>query len=273
MAVDAQHVEVAGLRIGYRRAGRGEPLLLIHGGFADSRDWQRQLDGLSDDFDVIAVDCLGCGGSADPPAGFTLRDYADVVAGLLAALGVEHPHVGGLSFGSIYALAFYRHHPQIPRSLILAGAYAGWAGSLPPDEVRRRMQWVTDILDRPVGEWGPDFLGTVYGADVPAEVLEEAMEMLRDVRPEGFRPVTAAFFDADLRDVLPQISVPTLLLYGELDERSPLSVARDLNAQIHGSRLVVVPGVGHGVNAEAPAQFNASVREFLSGIGQASDPG
>ena len=60
-------VDVDGLRIGYRRQGRGDPLLLIHGGFSDSREWRHQLDGLSDDFDVIAVDCPGCGGSADPP--------------------------------------------------------------------------------------------------------------------------------------------------------------------------------------------------------------
>lgn len=257
-------VDVDGLRIGYRRQGRGDPLLLIHGGFSDSREWRGQLDGLSDEFDVIAVDCPGCGGSADPPAGFLLRDYANVLAGLLAALGVEHPHVGGLSFGSMYALVFYRFHPQIPRSLILAGAYAGWAGSLPPSEVRRRMEWVTDILDRPVDEWGPDFLATVYRDDVPPDVLEDAMEILRDLRPGGFRPVTKAFFDADLRDVLPQITVPTLLLYGERDERSPRNVAEDLHRQIRGSQLVVVPGVGHGINTEDPHEFNAAVREFLA---------
>ena len=118
---------------------------------------------------------------------------------------------------------------------------------------------------RPAGdEWGPDFLATVYRDDVPAGVLGEAMEILRDLRPDGFRPVTEAFFDADLRDVLPQITVPTLLMYGERDERSPRNVAEDLHRQIRGSQLVVVPGVGHGINAEAPDDFNAAVREFIS---------
>ena len=257
-------VDVDGLRIGYRRQGRGDPLLFIHGGFSHSREWRYQLDGLSDDFDVIAVDCPGCGGSADPPEGFALRDYANALAGFLAALEVDHPHVGGLSFGSMYALVFYRHHPQIPRSLILAGAYAGWAGSLPPSEVASRMEWVTDILDRPVNDWGPDFLETVYRDDVTPGVLEEAMEILRDLRPDGFRPMTEAFFDADLRDVLPQITVPTLLLYGERDERSPLNVAQDLHSQIRGSRLVLLREAGHGINAEAPQEFNAAVREFLT---------
>ena len=265
MQAVADTVDVAGLRIGYRRQGAGEPLLLIHGGFSDSREWRHQLDGLSDDFDVIAVDCPGCGRSADPPPGFELPDYADALAGFLAALGVQHPHVGGLSFGSMYALVFYGQHPQIPRSLILAGAYAGWAGSLPPTEVARRMEWVNDVLSRPVAEWGPNFLATVYRDDVPTGVLEQAMTILRDLRPGGFGLVTKAFFTADLREILPQIGVPTLLLYGERDERSPLPVAQDLHAMIRGSQLVVLPGVGHGINAEAPEEFNAAVREFLSG--------
>jgi len=258
-----QSVDVAGLRIAYRRAGQGEPLLLLHGGFSDSREWRRQLDGLDDTFDVIAVDCLGCGGSTDPPAGFTLEHYADSLAGFLAALDVHSAHVGGLSFGSMFAFVLYQHHPEIPRSLILAGAYAGWAGSLSEAEVSRRRQWVSDILDRPVAEWGPDFLATVYRHPIPPTVLAEAMEILRDLRPDGFARVTDAFFYADLRHVLPRITVPSLLLYGERDERSPLSVARELHKQIRGSQLVVIPGAGHGLNAEAPEEFNAAVREFL----------
>jgi pimeloyl-ACP methyl ester carboxylesterase len=72
--------------------------------------------------------------------------------------------------------------------------------------------------------------------------------------------------EADLRDVLPRIAVPTLLLYGELDERSPLKVARELHDRIPGSRLVVINGVGHSVNVEAPEEFNAQVRTFLRSV-------
>lgn len=214
MATPVRSVDVCGLRIAYRRAGAGEPLLLLHGAFSDSREWRRQLDCLSDTLDVIAVDCPGCGQSDDPPDGFTLQDFSDSLAGFLAVLGVRHPHVCGLSFGSMYALALYRHHPKISQSLILASAYAGWAGSLSPDELAQRKRWASEVLDRPVDEWGPGFLSTVYADSTPPEVLAEAMDILRDVRPRGFRTATAAFFDADLRDVLPLIRVPTLLLYG-----------------------------------------------------------
>jgi pimeloyl-ACP methyl ester carboxylesterase len=55
----------------------GPPLVLLHGGPLDSREWRRQLDGLADEFVVLAWDMPGCGGSADPPEHFRTRDYAD----------------------------------------------------------------------------------------------------------------------------------------------------------------------------------------------------
>jgi pimeloyl-ACP methyl ester carboxylesterase len=65
------------------------------------------------------------------------------------------------------------------------------------------------------------------------------------------------------RDVLPRVAVPTLLLHGDADRRSPLTVAEDLHARIPGSTLAVIPGVGHLSNLEAAASFNAEVRGFL----------
>lgn len=60
-------VEISGLRIGYRRAGTGPPLVLLHGAYEDSRVWRPQLEGSSNDFTVIAWISPGCGRSADPP--------------------------------------------------------------------------------------------------------------------------------------------------------------------------------------------------------------
>ena len=76
--------------------------------------------------------------------------------------------------------------------------------------------------------------------------------------------MTDAFADADLRDVLPTIDVPTLLIYGDADQRSPVSVGEELHAQIPGSTFVVIPGPGHMVNLEAPDRFNDEVRSFLT---------
>jgi pimeloyl-ACP methyl ester carboxylesterase len=257
-------VEVDGLRIAYRQAGHGPPLVLLHGAFSDSRAWRPQLDGLSDEFTVTAWDAPGCGGSSDPPDTFGQSEYGDCLAKFLRGLGLARPHVLGLSFGSVLALELYRRHPDVPASLVLASAYAGWAGSLPPEEVRERVRRAREELERPPEQWIDDYLPTFFTQSVPQEVVDEAKAMMLDTRPVGMRAGLRAFAEADLRAVLPTISVPTLLLYGEADQRSPVHVAEDLHAHIPGSELVVLPGVGHDSNLEAPAAFNAVVRRFLS---------
>ena len=69
-------IEVKGLRIAYQQAGEGPALVLLHGGLGlDSREWRRQLEGLSDEFTVMAWDMPGCGQSSDPPEGFGASDY------------------------------------------------------------------------------------------------------------------------------------------------------------------------------------------------------
>ena len=65
---EAGSVEVGGLRVAYVRAGQGPPLILLHGGLSDHREWRRQVEDLSDGFTVVAWDAPGCGDSSDPPA-------------------------------------------------------------------------------------------------------------------------------------------------------------------------------------------------------------
>ena len=67
----------------------------------------------------------------------------------------------------------------------------------------------------------------------------------------------------DLRDALPCVDVPTLLVYGDKDVRAPLTVAEDLHAEISGSTLVVLSDAGHVCNIEAAGEFNRAVRDFL----------
>ena len=81
-----------------------------------------------------------------------------------------------------------------------------------------------------------------------------------------------AFASADLRAVLPAISVPTLLIYGAEDVRAPRGVAKALHAAIPGSRLMLVPAAGHDVNLEAPEEYDAAVRGFLRMVGEPAKP-
>jgi pimeloyl-ACP methyl ester carboxylesterase len=242
-------------------------LVLRHGGLGDSREWRRQLEGLADEFTVVAWDAPGCGGSSDPPSTFRLPDYADCLAGFIHVLDLGRPHVGGLSWGGGLALELYRRHPQVPRSLVLASAYAGWAGSLPPEVVAERVERALREAELPPEQWVRGYLPGLFTDTAPAELVEEALARMLDVRPAGMRPMAQAFAEADLREVLPRIQVPTLLLYGDADHRSPLEVvARDLHAKIPGSALVVLSGVGHQSDMEAPERFNTEVRGFLRSV-------
>jgi pimeloyl-ACP methyl ester carboxylesterase len=148
---------------------------------------------------------------------------------------------------------------------VLASGYAGWKGSLPPDEVDARVRRIRAELERPPADWIDDYLPGFFARPTP-EAVELTRSIMLDVRPAGVRSMLSAFADADLRDVLPTIAVPTLLLYGDADHRAPRGVAEAMHAGIPDSELVVLPGVGHASNLEAPAAFNAAVRRFLQTV-------
>ena len=231
---------------------------------ADSRDWHLHLDRLADDFTVVAWDAPGSGGSFDPPDDFGLEDYADSLAAFIGALGLDRPHVMGLSFGSALALELFRRHPDLVRSLVLLSAYAGWAGSLGREEAERRRRWGQSVADLPPRQVAEDFAATLFTQEVPAKIAQPYLEVMTDFRPAGVRAMANALADADLRDVLPSIDVPTLLVHGDADQRAPLGVAEELHARIPGSKLVVIPGAGHMVTLEAPERVVDEVRGFLS---------
>src|SRR5262249_18577330 len=160
---------VEGLEIAFERAGAGPPLVLLHGGLSDHREWRRQLEDLSDTRTVVAWDAPGCGRSDDPPQSFRLPDYARTLALLLDEIGAIPAAVLGLSWGSSLAIELYRQRPDIPNALILVGPYAGWAGSLPPDVVQDRLQLGLRDLARSPTELARDWVPTLLTEDAPAE--------------------------------------------------------------------------------------------------------
>jgi pimeloyl-ACP methyl ester carboxylesterase len=257
-----ERVDIAGISVAYRRAGTGPPIVLLHGAYQDSRFWSRQLDGLDDEFSLIAWDAPGFGLSDDPPASFTADDYGDCLAEFISALSLHRPIVLGLSFGSVLALALYWRRPDTVGSLVLASAYAGWGGSLPADEVLRRLQQVTRELELPPEQILPAWVPTLLNPTAPEQLVEEVWAMMRDFHASGMRVALHALGAADLRPVLATITVPTLLLYGDADVRSPISVGRDLHANIPGSTLEILPGAPHLASLEHPDKFNDAVRRF-----------
>jgi pimeloyl-ACP methyl ester carboxylesterase len=260
-------LDVQGLRIAYERAGDGPPVVLLHGYVGDALGtWHRQIEDLSAGFTVVAWDGPGAGHSSDPPESFRLADFADCLAEFVNDLGLAKPHVVGLSFGGGLALEFYRRHPNSQASLVLAGAYAGWAGSLPPEIVEERLQQVLELSDLPPDRFVQAVLPTMFSASVSEQTVQDFSANVSDFHPAGLRVMARSFAEADIRDVLPRIDVPTLLLHGDQDMRAPVQVAEELHASIPSSKLVIMPGVGHVSSVEAPELFTAEVRSFLGSV-------
>lgn len=194
---------------------------------------------------------------------FRLPDYADCLARFIDELGLVRPNVLGLSFGAALALQLFDRRPQLPRTLVLAGAYAGWAGSLPPDEVERRLARLDADMRRPPEEWIQNYVPGMLTQMAPPDMANEVKRLMSAVRPAANQTMLRAMAEADLRDVLPRVDVPALVVCGDQDVRSPVEVGRALHERIPGSRLVILPNAGHLSNIEAAEPFNGEVLSFL----------
>ena len=179
------HLDVDGMRIAYRRAGIGPVLVMLHGAPTDSRTWQWMLPGLARDHTVIAWDAPGFGASSDIDDSWRAPQFADALAAFVAALGLERPHLVGHSFGTMIALSLFQRHPAVPASLVLVGGYAGWAGSLPPEEVARRLEMFVGMAE--LGDaFDPKSYPGLFSEFIPPDREAALATMMR----ENIRPAT-----------------------------------------------------------------------------------
>lgn len=161
-------------------------------------------------------------------------------------------------------MEFALRRPAMARSLVLVGAYAGWAGSLSACEVSQRLEFALSVADMGPSAFEPASMPGLFSDVMPTDRADELARIMSEIRPSGTRTMAYALAEADLRAALPMIDVPTLLVYGDADARSPLTVAREIQRAIPGSILKVLPGLGHECYLEAAASFEATVRTFLS---------
>ena len=205
-------VRANGLEIAYERAGAGPALVLAHGAASDSRLWRPQLAALADEFTVMAWDEPGAGRSEGVPAGFGLTDYADCLAALIEALELGPAHVAGISWGGTVVQELYRRHSASVATLVLVDTYAGWKGSLPEEELRARIAHARKAFAAPTEEFDPTPPGLLSG-DPPDAAVALLEEMAADVRAESMKVQLSVMAEADQRDLLPCIEVPTLLVW------------------------------------------------------------
>ena len=250
------------LELSYFEQGAGEALVLIHGLGANADSWRHQVEALSVNYRVIAMDLRGHGQSgyrADEP--LTIRTLATDVMALIKNFGIEQAHFCGISLGGMIALEIFVRYGLQVQSLILADT----AAFFPPPQARQELLAYFDRLN--MAEWGQVMARRVLRRGAPEELRQELAQMLAANRRASYRQGLVAAFEGDYRWVLPQIELPTLILVGEEDQATPFGYAQYLQKNIKDSVLQVISQAGHSANLENPGEFNWRVCAHLKHYG------
>lgn len=241
-------------------------LVLLHGFPHDRGLWSAQLeakDTAFHDVRILLPDLPGFGGST-PLSDPHMDGYADAIAALLDAAGVQQAVIAGLSMGGYVAFAFWRRHAARVQALILMDSKA--PADTDAARVKRR-DLITTVECDSVGAIVPGLLSAQLGSTTRAtrpEIVEQVAMMLRRAPASGvIGAATAMLSRIDSTDTLEQITVPTLVMVGEEDTLTPLSDAIAMSAGIRGARLVTIRAAGHLAPLEQPAVVNAAIAEFL----------
>jgi pimeloyl-ACP methyl ester carboxylesterase len=238
----------------YEIAGNGFPIILLHGIGSNSKSWRRQLDAFSSRYQVIAWDAPGFGRSEDLTVETpSIRAFADSLKELFDSLSLKSAVVLGHSLGGLIAQEFYRVYPDCVRGLILADTTQGRSGNL--DERLRMIR--TMEPEELARKRAPHLLSK----NASAELVEEAVTIMSEVRRPGYEFAAIAIANADLRGILDNIRVPLLMIWGADDEITP-----QWQSWPSAARVEIIRNAGHLCYAEQPELFNSIVLNFLTPI-------
>jgi pimeloyl-ACP methyl ester carboxylesterase len=244
--------------------GEGPPTLLLHGWGASAALFEPLTPLLSNGRRLIVPDLPGFGATPAPPAPWSVDDYADWVIALLDRLRVAACDVIGHSNGGRIALLLAARHAQRIDRVVVTGA----AGIRPAHGLRYqwrvrsykllRMMSRAPVLPHRVRTWAAARADRRGSEDYRAASGVMRQTLVRIV-------------NEDLRPLLPGITRPVLLIWGERDTETPLRDGRLMERLIPDAGLVVFEGAGHYAYLEQPARFARIVDEFLSGRSEAPE--
>ncbi len=247
-----------------REAGRGEPIVFLHGVGGDSASWAPQIDAFSGDFRAIAWDMPGYGGS---PAleRMTFPALADSLLELLDRLGLDRVHLVGHSMGGMVAQEFTASRPERVRTLVLSAtspAFGRPDGDFQKRFVEARIAPLENGLT--MADLADEMVETMLGPSADAEGAAIARRSMAAVPEASYRAAIACLVTFDRRDALSGYTMPALVLAGETDSNAPAPMMEKMAGRIPSAEYVCMPGTGHLGNLENPEAFNEAVGSFLS---------
>jgi pimeloyl-ACP methyl ester carboxylesterase len=241
-------VDVPPYRIHSLERGEGErALVLLHGLSGSSRWWDRNVGGMAEHYRVLIPDVIGFGRTRVPLPLPGLARTAELVGEWMDAVGAPEADLIGHSMGGQIAIHMAARIPHRIRRLVLVDS-AGIPHLTGPAELLRFAREIAAPA-----RWGdirfvPTLVGDALHAG-PRTITQALAHVLRD----------------DVRPLLPQIRVPTLVVWGENDRICPVEHAHLLRAQISDARLVILRRAAHNAMIDRPADFNDVVLRFLRG--------
>lgn len=258
---------VNGNSVRYDIQGSGPWVTLSHSLACSLEMWDPQMPALASAYTVLRYDTRGHGGSGAPGGAYSFEQLAGDVIGLLDALGVERTHFVGLSMGGMIGQHVALRAPERLISLTLADTTSRYpADALPVWEERIRLVEAKGMEAVVAGTLERWFTGP-YRAERTTEVARVG-ELIRRTPVAGYVGCSRAIPTIDITHRLGAVRIPTLVIVGEQDPGTPVSMAREIAGAIPGARLEILPDAAHLANIEQAAAFNGVLLDFLSGTGR-----
>jgi 3-oxoadipate enol-lactonase len=254
-----------GIEINYEIHGReGAPWLVLSHSLACSvRMWDPQIAALKDQYRVLAYDTRGHGASEAPKGAYTLEMLADDLSALLKQLGVSSPHFCGLSMGGMIGQTFALKYPGVLRTLTLADTTSRYPAEAAPLWAERittaESKGMEALAQATVERWFTE----PFRRNRP-EIVSEVRKLIVATPVAGYAGCCNAIPKINATARLKEIKCPILVIVGADDPATPVAMAKEIQDNAPGSKLVVLPQAAHLANLEQPAGFTRALQDFLS---------
>ncbi|MGQ0695911.1 MAG: alpha/beta fold hydrolase [Nitrospiraceae bacterium] len=260
---ESMKTQLNGITLAYGDRGAGLPIVFLHAFPLNRTMWRAQDEALSSKFRIITIDLRGHGESDAPPGHHTLDQAAEDVRTLLDHLAIKQAVLVGLSMGGYILFAFYRKYADRVKGLVLADTRAQ-ADTVEGKEGRFQMAQVavqkgsSAIADIMI----PKLLSPATIQTKP-EIVQMVRTMIEGNRVSAIAADLMAMAERpESLSLLSQITCPTQVIVGELDQATPLSDAKLMADRIPSARLAIIPNAAHLANFEQPEAFNQIVAAF-----------
>lgn len=268
----AGYIDFKDWKLYYEMEGKGEPLVLCHAGFVDSRMWDDQWDSFTQNYKVLRFDMCGFGKS-DPVSEPVSRRQE--LYDLLQKLDIKRANLLGCSMGGQIVIDFTLEHPEMVSSLIIVNGTPGGfeMQGEPPSQILEMFQAIEKgdlkrVSELQIHLWVDGIYR--HTQQVDPHIRQKAAEMNRiAVENETWAKADAQPFNPlnpPAVERLSEISIPTLILVGSLDHPEILRAADLLVNKISGAKKIILSDTAHVPNMEKPAEFNQITLDFLSSV-------